>query len=611
MHIGNVTEFILTGNEISSTRGLDRLFSLERLSLDENNICNLANISGIAKLPFLMNFDLKGNPLESEDPAACRIKVFNLFREVRCNNLPKNATFRDMQRLLPVLDNEVAIKNELVALKDLTFRQTVISVDSMVPPTATDSTNNDNDGDMDDGQQIDESNEISINMPDQRGGMRRVVKSGRVNTAHLRIAGSDLLNEKAATRIERLHCEKDNLFDKRRDDIRHTNVQFDMKDLITSIRPVAEPFILREQDGNSQSCLSLTKTSSSHGSGDEDVIAEGSSPKESFPYRLPSSILSEADDEVWNPTIHADLVIPSDTFVWDLTPSDDNEQGQVASDEGSSSLNGDDDKPSWLKEEHDGGDEGSTDSDPSNQHDRKERKIISEIWEQSYRENITPQKNTLPLKTTHSSDVKPTQQQMVDFNAAEKDSQYDGPSDYKPLFVATDLDLYFDSYIFHHDSVEEKEREEEEEEGGNVSREITAPRIQLFKFDRDTLINSKRQEDTSILPSELDFSERYVGVWKEDVLACGPYARTRLSPIQMTKRGFHGDPTMRNTKDVMVSEGRKFILCLSDVALYFIVDDEVSQKPAGSTRTFPSRIPPNSVSEEANDICVTLPIYSF
>ena len=66
MYIGNVTELILTGNEISSTRGLDRLFSLERLSLDDNNICNLANVAGVAKIPFLMNFDLKGNPLETE-----------------------------------------------------------------------------------------------------------------------------------------------------------------------------------------------------------------------------------------------------------------------------------------------------------------------------------------------------------------------------------------------------------------------------------------------------------------------------------------------------------------------------------------------------------------
>ena len=65
MHIGNVKELILSGNEITSTRGLDRLFSLEKLALNENKIKNLADISGLAKLPFLMNLDIKGNPFEA------------------------------------------------------------------------------------------------------------------------------------------------------------------------------------------------------------------------------------------------------------------------------------------------------------------------------------------------------------------------------------------------------------------------------------------------------------------------------------------------------------------------------------------------------------------
>lgn len=74
LHIGNIKELILSGNEISSTNGLDRLFSLERLSLDDNKIQHITNIAGIAKLPFLMNFDLKGNPVEIEG-------VFNDFME--------------------------------------------------------------------------------------------------------------------------------------------------------------------------------------------------------------------------------------------------------------------------------------------------------------------------------------------------------------------------------------------------------------------------------------------------------------------------------------------------------------------------------------------------
>ena len=64
MYLGNVTELFLTGNAISSTRGLDRIFSLERLTLDENKISQLTHIVGLANLPFLMSLDLKGNPFE-------------------------------------------------------------------------------------------------------------------------------------------------------------------------------------------------------------------------------------------------------------------------------------------------------------------------------------------------------------------------------------------------------------------------------------------------------------------------------------------------------------------------------------------------------------------
>lgn len=65
MHVGNVKELILSGNEIASTQGLDRLFSLEHLSLDNNKIRHLSDISSLAKLPFLMNLDIKGNPFEN------------------------------------------------------------------------------------------------------------------------------------------------------------------------------------------------------------------------------------------------------------------------------------------------------------------------------------------------------------------------------------------------------------------------------------------------------------------------------------------------------------------------------------------------------------------
>lgn len=76
MYLGNVTELLLSGNAITSTRGLDRVFSLERLALDENKITQLTHIVGIAKLPFLMNLDMKGNPFEI-DGTGVIIKLIN------------------------------------------------------------------------------------------------------------------------------------------------------------------------------------------------------------------------------------------------------------------------------------------------------------------------------------------------------------------------------------------------------------------------------------------------------------------------------------------------------------------------------------------------------
>ena len=64
--LGNIRTLVLTGNRISSAGGLDRMYSLERLSLDNNQIEALWNIAGLANLPNLTHLDIKGNPMEKE-----------------------------------------------------------------------------------------------------------------------------------------------------------------------------------------------------------------------------------------------------------------------------------------------------------------------------------------------------------------------------------------------------------------------------------------------------------------------------------------------------------------------------------------------------------------
>ena len=48
--LGNVKVLLLTGNRLTSCRGLDKLYSLEYLAVDENLIKSLSDIAAVAKV---------------------------------------------------------------------------------------------------------------------------------------------------------------------------------------------------------------------------------------------------------------------------------------------------------------------------------------------------------------------------------------------------------------------------------------------------------------------------------------------------------------------------------------------------------------------------------
>jgi len=66
--LGNIKSLLLTSNKITHSSGIDRLWSLEKLSLDGNQICTLKDVVGLSKLPCLMDLDVKENPL-------CKVSV--------------------------------------------------------------------------------------------------------------------------------------------------------------------------------------------------------------------------------------------------------------------------------------------------------------------------------------------------------------------------------------------------------------------------------------------------------------------------------------------------------------------------------------------------------
>lgn len=61
--LGNIKVLILTGNLIQTVHGLDRLYSLERLSLDKNKLTDLASVAGLANLPELKSLKMTDNPI--------------------------------------------------------------------------------------------------------------------------------------------------------------------------------------------------------------------------------------------------------------------------------------------------------------------------------------------------------------------------------------------------------------------------------------------------------------------------------------------------------------------------------------------------------------------
>ena len=587
MYIGNVTELILTGNELTSTRGLDRLFSLEHLSLSENKIQNLSDIVGIAKLPFLMKFSLKDNPLMMDDTDLCRIRVFNLFREVRCKNMPKNATYRDMQSLLPALDNELANKDELVALKEFTFRLTVIPTESpavavvAAPAPPPHDSNHESANEEGKGIVIDTTAEISVNTPNKAGGLRRIEKGSAPHNSKVRVAGSLLLDDNATRRAERFHS---HLYRRKRNKRSTANVfvKFGLDDLLTSIRPEIDHGLSAiETDGDylRRSRL-LSKSYTSQCSRNEDVDRIVEYQDTAFAYTLPASLLEEASDDAWTPSLQADQITPAVTVAqWDeeidksVDVGSNHEEEEANENTKRVSFSDQNNFRSMYEiDTHDddvsgmGVVEGPTTG------------MFDNIWEEK-----RPSKSNVPENKKQTVE---TIAQPLDFQAAEQNAQYDGPSDYSSLSVTRDLDLYFDSYVFPNDS------------GSDEVVTALSPRIQMYKFDRDALTKSRnRDKDLNLMGG--DVRERYLGVWREGVLACGSYARKRLAPVQLPKRGFHGDIIVKGGKDIAVSESRRYILCLSDTALYFIVDDDFSSRKQTKKRIFPSRISPNATFGDA------------
>ena len=75
--IGNIRSLDLSFNELVTTDGLSRLYSLITLNLSSNKLDSIKNIESLGGLPCLENLWLKNNPLARI--VDYRIRVFSVF----------------------------------------------------------------------------------------------------------------------------------------------------------------------------------------------------------------------------------------------------------------------------------------------------------------------------------------------------------------------------------------------------------------------------------------------------------------------------------------------------------------------------------------------------
>ncbi|KAK2743920.1 hypothetical protein FQN57_004543 [Myotisia sp. PD_48] len=75
-----ITSLNLRGNRLRSIAGVERLLSLERLDLRDNNILDPTEIARLTALPYIREIWISGNPFTKSYPGH-RLTIFNLFRQ--------------------------------------------------------------------------------------------------------------------------------------------------------------------------------------------------------------------------------------------------------------------------------------------------------------------------------------------------------------------------------------------------------------------------------------------------------------------------------------------------------------------------------------------------
>lgn len=496
--------------------------------------------------------------------------------------LPRGATYRQLQELLPVLDGEIVTPTELIGLKEMTFAP-------LVPPPApvTDRYTEDSDARSDEsgplmthadfaalGPKICQKSRSSLTSAASPRKVRRRVRTRKAN-----IRCSMLLPQN--TPSNPIDPERIVGLDKKKSAKplwKHRPNDFSIEDVISALvpRPNASDDVVSEEEDEA-----FVDAESSIDDGDSGSTSSGS---------------EEVDEESFiSATSHADEAEPKiATKENELTTSPAAGMNEASDKEGRSPMTSEI-EPHVQKAINDI--PGNINNVPfpdllgETKTSKDERKTVetSAVSVSSNSANGEANRN-------HMKNSRP-----FDFGLAEKKSVYDCKESYAKLSVRSYLQLYFQTFVFPTALAKGgsfyKGGETQDSLG---EQDVYFPRIQLFHSDRELAMRSPPEAGSAHSGPGVatkSMPEKFIDIWTDEIMACGLAATSRLPPVSESLRGFHGEVIRNRGVDELSSETQEILLCLTDAALYFI--PEFADDKNKDERRFPCSLPLNATFGDA------------
>ena len=635
--LGNLQELNLSHNQLVSTNGLDRLFSLEALWLDHNRLPDVASLAGLARLPLLRHLTLYGNPLEKSSPTSrrsrprgaaraaggghrgnyyYRIPVLDLFVQQRLPALGPQITWRQLQRALPLLDGDAASIGELQTLRHRAF---------VVIPT--------------DGYLLVQRRRpvvVAANTPipgqfSRRGTATRrtapvTIEDGTVGSSSslvpvdTRPLDPNCLPALSFTVLDVLESISNGIGDNDHSVTDDEDVvqPLDEQDEVLDTTPTKNEM---QPEGESKAIVQGEEDPSLES--DTGVEAQQPAPQGELEWHEDADELisaasvndsrlnSELDISSISPIRHSDHVAKSalkssgattETCGTTETPADRPESPTNAHhNDPDTTAEGGESTPlaSRTEEPHSSESSNQTPAEQLNY-----RVLSSNLWQD---DNVS----VATSAGAASHPVDDTQGQLK-YALAEENSVFEVAS-YKQLNVSDNLEFYFQVFVFNYSLIPVSAATRVPSSTHSLATTIDGhndwmsvleryPKIQLWPLDRRM---REAYAEKAQLTGKLEgspASEELRRVWTERVVACGQPALRRLTPNRGARFGFHGEllwsaASTSHIKPQTVAECRELIVCLSSTSFYLIVHhDSVS---ARSLAKDPSRQFPVPLAQDA------------